>query len=179
MKRRFVSPAIYAAIIIAIAILAVRHFHIPDFRVIAPDTLYTSSQPRGMDYMRLLYKYHISTIVNVRFASEHREQNWYNEELTWTKEHAVQYVELSTEKRDCFPDNQVQSEFLSLMSNRENLPLLLHGSGDDTRVAMLTAAWLRKGQGLSAEETIERIKKIIDDRPLSKEEIDFISNLKE
>jgi len=177
MKKRPISSIIYSAIIIGVIVLVVRHFHIQDFCVIDPDTLYTSGQPRGMDYMRLLYKYHISTIVNVRLASEHRERNWHNEELTWTKENAVKYIELPIGKQDYFPDNQVQSNFISLMSNRENLPVLVHGSGDDKRVAMLTAAWLRKGQGLSAEDTIRQIKKIIDDRPLTEQEIDFITNL--
>jgi protein tyrosine/serine phosphatase len=158
--------------------MGIRHFHISGFCAIIPDTLYTSGQPRGMDYMRLLYKYHISTIVNVRSASEHRERHWHNEELTWTKENAVKYIELRIGKRDYFPDNQVQSKFFSLMSDRENLPVLLHGSGDDKRVAMLTAAWLRKEKGLSSDDTIVQVKKIIDERPLTEEEIDFITGLK-
>jgi protein tyrosine/serine phosphatase len=178
MKKRQFSSVIYFAIIIGVIILSIRHFHIPDFCHIVPETLYTSGQPRGMDYTRLLYKYQISTIVNVRSASEHREKNWHNEELSWTKENAVKYIELPIGKQDYFPNNQVHGEFLSLMNNRENLPVLLHGSGDDKRVAVLTAIWLRKGQGVSVEETIRQIKKIIDDRPLTEQEIDFVTNLK-
>jgi protein tyrosine/serine phosphatase len=178
MKKKSASPIIYLLTAVAVIVLIIRHFHIPDFCIISPETLYTSGQPRGMDYTRLLYKYHISTIVNVRSASEGREKNWHNEELTWIKENSVKYVELPIGKRNYFPDNEVQSEFLLLMSNRESLPVLLHGSGDDKRVAMLTAVWLRKGQGLSVEDTIRQVKKIIDDRPLAEEEISFITNLK-
>ncbi|HPS55297.1 MAG TPA: hypothetical protein PLP05_06850 [Sedimentisphaerales bacterium] len=178
MKRKLITLIIYIFIIVAGIVLGVRHFHIPDFRVIIPDELYVSGQPRGMDYMRLLYKYHISTIVNVRSALEHREKNWHNEELIWTKQNAVKYIELPISKQDYFPDDQIQGEFFLLMSNIENLPLLLHGSGDDKRVAMLTATWLKKAQGLSTAETIQQIKKIIDDRPLTQQEINFITNLK-
>lgn len=178
MKKRQFSSVICSAIVIGVIVLGIRHFHIPDFCVISPETLYASGQPRGMDYTRLLYKYHISTIVNVRSASEHREKNWHNEELSWTKENAVKYIELPIGKQDYFPDNQVQGKFLLLMSNRESLPVLLHGSGDDKRVAMLTAVWLRKGQELSVEDTIRQIKKIIDDRPLTEQEVGFITSLK-
>jgi protein tyrosine/serine phosphatase len=178
MKKRSFSPIIYIAIIIYVAVLAVRHFHISDFCEVVPDKLYTSGQPRGMDYTRLLYKYHISTIVNVRSALEHREKNWHNEEMVWTKENAVKYIELPIERQDYFPDDQVQDKFLSIMSDPENLPVLLHGGGNDKRVAMLTAVWLRKGQGLSAEDTIRQIKKVVDDRPITEQEINFITNLK-
>lgn len=178
MKKRSISPVIYIAIVIFVVVLAVRYFHISDFRIILPEKLYASGQPRGMDYTRLLYKYHIATIFNVRSASEHREKNWYNEEVIWCKENAVKYIEQPISRDDYFPDSVEQAKFLSTMSDPENLPLLLHGSGDDKRVAMLTAVWLRKDQGFSVEDTIEQVKKIIDDRPLTQHEISFITNLK-
>jgi len=178
MKRKSISPAVYSAVIIGVIVLAVRHFHISDFCIIVPEKLYTSGQPRGMDYTRLLYNYHIATIVNVRSASEHRDKNWHNEELVWVKKNAVKYIELSMDKQDYFPDSRIQDRFLSLMSKQEYLPVLLHGSGDDKRVVMLTAAWLRKAQGFSAEETIQKIKRIIDDRPLTEQEIGFVTDLK-
>ncbi|TFG48357.1 MAG: hypothetical protein E4H40_04805 [Candidatus Brocadiia bacterium] len=74
---------------IVFAVLLVRHFHIKNFKVVEPGVLYTSGQPRGMDYTRLLYKYHIGTIVNVRIPNEHRERNWYNEEIVWVRNNGV------------------------------------------------------------------------------------------
>jgi protein tyrosine/serine phosphatase len=177
MKQKpFKSIGSIGMVIIA-AILLVSHFHIKDFCVIIPDVLYTSGQPRNMDYMRLLYKYHLSTIVNVRPATEHKEKNWRNEELVWTKEHAVKYVEIPFEKQNYLPNRQTQDAFFSIMGDKENLPVLLHGGGDDKRVAMLTAAWLRKKQGFSVEDALAQAKKIIDDRPLTQDEINFIRNL--
>ncbi len=178
MRKINYRPPVFVCALIAAAVFGVRHFHIPDFSVIDPDTLYISGQPRGMDYTRLLYKHHISTIVNVRSPSEHRNQNWYNEEMTWVRENAVRYVELPIDKKIYFPREQTQNTFLELMSNRNNLPVLLHGSADDERVAMLTAVWLRKTRGFSPEETARHVKKIIDDRPLTKQDIDFITSLK-
>jgi hypothetical protein len=63
------------------------------------------------------------------------------------------------------------------MADKNNLPVLLHGSGDDKRVAMLVAVWLEKTKGFPVEETLQTIKKIIDDRELTDDEISFINNL--
>jgi protein tyrosine phosphatase (PTP) superfamily phosphohydrolase (DUF442 family) len=177
MKKKLFQQIVMVVFIIAVAVLLVRHFHIRDFRIIKPEVLYVSGQPRGMDYMRLLYKYHMATIINVRPTSEHQEMNWRSEELMWVREHAVKYIEMPTEKQDCFPDQKIQDQFFEIMGERNNLPVLLHGGGDDKRVAMLVAAWLKKKQGLSTDETLVRVKKIIDDRPLTPEEISFINAL--
>lgn len=164
-------------LVVAAVVLLVRHFHIRDFYVIEPEVLYTSGQPSGMDYSRLLYRYHIGTIVNVRSVSEDRERNWLNEELNWTRNNAVPYIELPIEKRPYFPDRQTQDRFLDIMANKNNFPVLLHGSGDDRRVAMLTAAWLRRAKGYSVEDTLRQVRKIIDDQQLSEDDIDFVRSL--
>ncbi len=166
-------------LISAAAVLLVRHFHIPDFQIVKPGVLYVSGQPRGMDYTRLCYKYHLATIVNTRSGSEHREQNWYNEEIIWAKNNGVNYVEMPIGKSNYFPDKQTQDKFLAIMADKKNLPVLLHGSSDDERVAMLAAVWLEKAQEYSPEETIRIVGKIIDDRKLTEDEIKFIRELSE
>jgi protein tyrosine/serine phosphatase len=164
-------------LVVAVVVLLVRHFHIENFKIVRPGVLYTSGQPRGMDYTRLLYRYHIATIVNVRTSSEHRDRNWRNEELVWVRNNGVNYVELPFEKRNPIPDANTQEQFLAVMADNSNLPVLLHGSGDDGRVAMLTAVWLIKAQGYNLEKTLAEVKKIIDDREPTEDETTFIKNL--
>jgi len=176
-KKKSPTGLILILLIAAVVVLLVRHFHIRDFEIVKPDVLYTSGQPRGMDYIRLLYRYHIATIVNVRLVSEHRERNWYNEEIIWAKSNGVNYIELPIERDNYLPNKQTQDKFLAIMADRDNLPVLLHGSGDDKRVVMLTAVWLAKNQKYTAEETIERVEKIIDNKKLTKTERNFITNL--
>jgi len=177
-KRQSINKLIIILLIIVAAIhLLYHHFHINYFCVIEPDVLYTSGQPQGMDYMRLLYKYHIATIVNVRLVSEHRNNNWYNEEIIWMRNHGVNYVEMPIEKSSYFPDEQTQDNFIAIMAKKNNLPVLLHGSRDDKRVAMLVAVWLRKNQGYNVEQTLKAVKTIIDDRELTQDEIKFIEDL--
>ena len=174
-KKKTPAGLIIALLITAAAILLVRHFHIKNFHIVKPDILYTSGQPRGMDYTRLLYKYHIGTIVNVRSASEHRERNWHNEEITWTRTNGVKYIELPIEKSNYFPNKQTQDQFLAIMADKNNLPVLLHGSGGEKRVPMLTAVWLRRSQQYTVKETLKVIEKIIDDRKITEAESKFIS----
>jgi protein tyrosine/serine phosphatase len=171
---------VVALVVIAIVGL-VRHFHIKNFHVVEPGVLYTSGQPRNMDYTRLLYKYHIATFINVREASEHREQNWYNEELTWMRENGVNYVELPVERKDRtrqFPDVDTQKKFLQIMANPQNLPVLVHGSSGRKRESILTALWLIKAKGYSTAETIKVVEKI-KEHPVTEAEREFIEGLAE
>ncbi len=175
-RKKSPTGLIIILLITAAAVLLVRHFHIKRFRIIEQDVLYTSSQPRGMDYTRLLYKYHIVTIVNVRSSFEHRERNWYNEEITWVRENSVEYVELPIDRKNYFPDEETQKAFLDVMADRTKLPVLLHGSGGKRRTLMLAAVWLIKGKGLSVEETLKKIERFRR-QPLTEEETKFITQL--
>ncbi len=177
-KQRFKPLVVLALVIIAIVCL-VRHFHIKNFHVVAPGVLYTSGQPRGMDYTRLLYKYHIATVVNVRVTTEHREQNWYNEEVTWMRENGVNYVELSIERKDRarqFPDEDTQNRFLEIMADTQSLPLLVHGSSGRKRESILSAVWLVRANGYSAAKAIEVIEEI-KRKPVTDPERQFIQRL--
>jgi protein tyrosine/serine phosphatase len=181
MKKK--KPPIGFVIILLVAVtgtvLLVKHFHIKGFQIIRRDVLYVSGQPTGMDYTRLLYKYHIATIVNVRSPMEHRDRHWYNEEIIWTRSSGTKYIELPIDKSNYFPDQQTIDRFFGIMSDKNNLPVLLHGSGDDKRVAMLTAVWLRKNQKCTTEEITLLVKKIIDRSELTKAETEYIHSLTE
>jgi len=177
-KNPLAGPVIIVLLTVVIIGL-VRHFHIKNFNTVVPGVLYTSGQPKNMDYTRLLYRYHIASFVNVRMSSERREDNWYNRELNWMKDNAVRYVELPIERVDKarqFPDRATQQQFLDLMSKKENIPVLLHGNSGRKRVSMLTAVWLVKSQKLSIDETI-RIAKKIKGKKLTSLEKQFIQGL--
>jgi protein tyrosine/serine phosphatase len=176
-KKKSPVGLIIILLVVLVAVFLVRHFHIEDFTVVRPGVLYISGQPRGMDYTRLLYRYHIATIVNVRTSSEHRDRNWHNEEMVWVRNNGVNYIELPFEKRNPFPDANTQERFLAVMADRSYLPVLLHGSSDDARVAMLTAVWLIKAERYNPEKTLAEVKKIIDNRELTENETAFISGL--
>jgi protein tyrosine/serine phosphatase len=168
------------AIIAGAIILLVKNFGIPNFNCISPGVLYTSAQPRGMDYTRLLYKYHIGTIINLRSPAEHREQNWYNEEMTWIHSNGVKYIELPLERNinspDHFPDANMQKQFLDIMTNKENLPVLVHDGKGEARVAMLAAVWLTKSRQDTLEQALADAAKIKCGQ-LTEQETNFIRGL--
>lgn len=171
-------PVIVAVLVIAVMGL-VRHFHIKNFHRVVPGVLYTSGQPRGMDYTRLLYKYHIMTFVNVRQADEQREANWYNEEKAWVLKNGVNYVEMPIERGervDWFPSAVQQAEFLELMADENNLPVLIHGSSGKKRAAILAAVWLMKEKGYHIDE-VAKIVERINERPVSDVEMRFLGSL--
>lgn len=178
-KKRYGKTLFVIALVIIAIVGLVRHFHIKNFQVVESGVLYTSGQPRGMDYTRLLYKYHIATFVNVRVGTEHREQNWYNEEVMWMRENGVNYVELPIERKDRsrqFPDEATQKKFLEIMADEQNLPVLVHGSSGRKRESILAALWLVKAKDYSAAQAIEVVERI-KRKPITEAEKQFIDNL--
>ena len=157
-KKQTLRGVIIILLIIAAAMLLFDHFHINNFRTIEPGVFYTSGQPGGMDYTRLFYSYHVATIINIRPASEHREKNWHNEEIVSTRNNGINYIEMPIEKTSYFPDKQTQEEFLAIMGNKNNLPVLLHGGRNDKRVAMLVAVWMVKSQKFSVKQTLKEVQ---------------------
>jgi protein tyrosine/serine phosphatase len=179
MKSPLKSIITLAIVFIAIYML-IKDFRLPDFNVVKSGVLYTSGQPRGMDYTRLLYKYHIATIINLRSPAEHREQNWHSEEISWVRDNGIKYIELPLEREinnpNHYPDANMQEQFLSIMADKKNYPVLIHDGKGESRVAMMAALWLVKNQQLSPEQVLAEAKKIKDD-VLIEPEKNFIKSL--
>jgi protein tyrosine/serine phosphatase len=179
-KKNPIRAFVIVLIIVICCVLLVRHFKIPDLNIVSQDKLYTSGQPRGMDYARLLYKYHIATIINLRSSAEHREQNWYNEEMTWVRTNGVKYIEMPLERNPDdpghFPDAELQQRFLAIMADKESLPVLVHDGRGESRVAMFAAIWLAKKQQRPLEQVLATAEKI-KTGPLNGQETAFIRGL--
>ncbi len=178
-KKNSVIGWVWLIIIVLFITGLVRDFHIRNFNVVKPRVLYTSGQPRGMDYTRLLYKYHIAAFVNLRMPDEHRERHWYNEEIVWMRDNGVKYIELPAGKRisiDEVGDTESCRQFLEIMSDKANLPVLLHDSSGKKRVARFAAIWMLKSGKFDLQETIDKAERI-QKRPLNEPEIEFLKSL--
>jgi protein tyrosine/serine phosphatase len=179
-KKSPIRAVIIILLITAGIVLLVRDFRIDHLYTVCPGTLYTSGQPRGMDYTRLLYKYHIRTIINLRAPTEHREHNWYHEETTWTRDNGIKYVEMPLGKNihdDIhFPDADMQQRFLGIMADKTNLPVLVHDGRGKSRVATFAAVWLAKDGKNSVEQVLKTAEKIKTE-PLIAKETEFIRGL--
>ena len=181
MKKNKPLKIVLILLLIAFAVAIIKeHYEVRQFKIIIPDVLYTSGQPRGMDYTRLLYRYHIATIINLRSPAEHRERNWHSEEVTWVRSNAVKYFEMPLERNiespGHYPDPNTQAEFLAIMADKHSLPVLIHDSSGKSRPAMLAAVWLAKDKKLPAQEIIDIALKT-NEAPLSQEQKQFIDSL--
>ena len=179
-KKTPLRTIITIAIITGAIVMLVKSFWISDFNCISPGVLYTSGQPRGMDYTRLLYKYHIGTIINLRSPAEHREQNWYNQEVIWVRSNGVKYFELALERNvndpAHFPDANMQQKFLAIMADKENLPVLVHDGKGEGRVAIFAAVWLAKNRQNTLEQVLANAADIKEES-LTEQETNFIRGL--
>ncbi len=91
----------------------------------------------------------------------------------------VDYIEIPIERTDRdrpFPKPAQQREFLEIMSSPLSWPVLVHGSSGRKRVSMLTAVWLIKEKGYTAEEVFEVVEHIKED-PVTDTEKEFIQGL--
>jgi protein tyrosine phosphatase (PTP) superfamily phosphohydrolase (DUF442 family) len=178
-KKNPISGWLWLIIIVLCAVGIVRHFHIKNFQTIKQNVLYISGQPRGMAYTRLLYKYHIAAFVNVRMPVEHRDQNWYQEEVKWMKDNGAKYIELPVSKNmldDEIPDDQTCREFLAIMNDKNNIPVLLHDNTGKKRAAYLAAVWMLKSGEFNLEQTMKKISQI-KEKPLTEQETAFLKSL--
>ena len=179
-QKHNITLLIYLTAVILIIVALQRHFSVRNFHVIEPDILYTSGQPRGMDYTRLLYKYHIGTFINLRSEDEHRDHNWHNEEIIWMRSNGANYIKLPVEKYGQvkgFPDKEIQKKFLEIMADKSNLPVLIHDSSGKERSPRLAAIWMMKTGKYSLEDTIKKTEKI-KHKPLTTEEIEFLNTIR-
>lgn len=173
-------PFVCIAAVIVIIIALKRNFSVKNFYVIEPGILYTSGQPRGMDYTRLLYKYHIGTFINLRSEDEHRDHNWYNEEIIWMRSNGTNYVNLPVDRygqTKGFPDEKIQKKFLEIMADNSNLPVLIHDSSGKERAPRLAAVWMMKTGKYSIEDVIKILEKI-KHNPLTTKEIEFLNTIR-
>ncbi len=178
-KKNPIFSLLWITVIVLAAVLLMKHFHIKNFNVIDKGVLYTSGQPRGMDYTRLLYKYHIAAFVNVRMPIEHRDENWQTEEIEWMKSCGVKYFELPVYKKisvDETPDNEACCKFLEIMSDKSNWPVLLHDNNGKNRVSYFAAVWMLKSGGFSFEDTIKKVEQL-QKAPLDEKELAFLKSI--
>ena len=75
-----------------------------------------------------------------------------------------------------YPNELTQLQFRALMSDKNNLPVLIHGNSGKKRVSRLAAVWLIKDKNYSVEDTLKVMKKIKEAKPTD-DEIAFVKGL--
>jgi len=151
------------------------------FVTVTPEVLYRSGwmEPHGMN--EVIKDYNIRTVVNLCLPSEetYLKSNNYLEEQEICRNNGVKLINLPM-VGNTPPTQEQTSEWLSLLKDSSNLPVLVHCAQGATRTSVMVAVYeiefLRRGN----EETLKQMKMFGHKLyvPKRKSIIDFVLNYK-
>jgi protein tyrosine phosphatase (PTP) superfamily phosphohydrolase (DUF442 family) len=109
-----------------------------NFRCVEPNAFYRSAQMPAGRLERVIARYGIQTVINLRGASP--EEDWYIEEVTACAENGVQHHSLAwTMQR--IPEPESLAHFVHLVETCPS-PILVHCQGGTHRTGVASACYL-------------------------------------
>jgi tyrosine-protein phosphatase SIW14 len=167
---RWVLAVIVVVLVIGPPLVAYRiqYIHAKRFREVIPGRIYRSGQMTASGFREVIDRYHIKTIVNLQhewpdpMLPEHWLGSGKVRESQLCRELGVKYVLL---KPDVLPeDNRLDSippavdEYLRLLDDESNYPILLHCKAGLHRTGRLTAIYRMEFQGWSPGEALRELR---------------------
>jgi protein tyrosine phosphatase (PTP) superfamily phosphohydrolase (DUF442 family) len=146
--RWYLRAVVPTAIVLVVVIFRNPLFH-KNFGVVEPARVYRSAQPDA-DFPRLIERYGLATILNLRGGSQ--ADSWYAAEVRATREHGVDFYDLpmSATRRPR------RRELLTLLELFESCryPLLIHCKSGSDRTGLATALYRMYRNGEPPEEAM-------------------------
>ena len=137
-------------------------------REVVPGRFYRSGQMTVTGFEDTLERLHIRTAINVQneFSDPDLRLSFLDgrteKESDVCRRHGVKYILLEPDlvSRQAVPGKQpeVIAQFLEIMDNRENYPVLIHCKAGLHRTGCLVAVYRMEYQGWSAHDAIEEMK---------------------
>ena len=161
-----------AAVVVALgppfALYRYQYVHAKRFREVTPGRFYRSGQMTATGFREIIERYHIKTVINL----QHEEPNplladhWLGAgkigEMELCQELGVRYKLL---KPDVAPPNNrldvlppAVDEFLEILDDESNYPILLHCKAGLHRTGRLTAIYRMEYEGWSPSEAIRELR---------------------
>jgi len=144
IKKLVIGMSVISSILVGYSYYFFQH-EIPRFRPVVENVLYRSGQPRclGLSYIRAKG---IKTIVNLRSRSSDGVQ----EEIDFAKENGMRHynLEIGTSPKAL---SKTAKEFMSIMDDPSNLPVLVHCSRGKERSGIMSAVYLINKNRMSNE----------------------------
>ncbi len=164
-KRRvfllFVVLSLVAAVTLAGG--AYRDHHLRNFHVVEPGVLYRSGQltPAGLDWV--LRKYRIKTVVTLRTVRDPSRpylDAWEEEVCAKRGARHIRIIPRvwSPDETGVAPADKVVREFLTVVGDAANQPVLVHCFAGVHRTGAMCAVFRMKLQGWSAERAIGEMR---------------------
>ena len=150
-KRALLPVAIVTAVIVAVAAGAMwqRH-HKLNFSVVEPGILYRSGQPDGAQLRDLVAKHRIRTVINLREMEKNRKEGKALREAAYARQSGL--ILLYYPVSDTPSLQQVQ-DFLALVKDPANRPVLIHCAAGKERTGMMVGIYRIVVNDWSPEET--------------------------
>ncbi len=157
------------AAIVALAALLVgwifwqRH-HRLNFHVVEPGVLYRSAQPDAATLRGIVNKYHIRTIVNLQLTEINQTDPSAQSEAAFAKDNHIRIVYMPAQG---VPTVTEVKEFLALMRDPANRPVLVHCAAGKERTGVMVGVYRMLEQGWSAEQARSEMEACGSSKPVN------------
>jgi len=161
--RKKLSPAkvallcLLAAVVTAAVVAGVvawNTHHNLNFGCVEPGILYRCGQPGGSSLRGLVEKYGIKTVVNLRSAAKIQEDREAQEEISFATRNHVNLVFVPVSD---VPTLEQVREFLDLVKDPANRPVLIHCAGGKERSGMMVAVYRIVVDGWPEERALKEM----------------------
>ncbi len=163
---QFVLAATVSALVVATPLVyaAHRNLQLRNFRVVEDGVLYRSGQPTPAGLERVLHDYGIKTVVTLRASKRNPTdipQDVWEEEACAAS--GVKHVRIvprvwGADEKGEIPAEQAVQEFLAVMENKENHPVLVHCFAGIHRTGTMCAVFRMEYHGWTVERSMEEMQ---------------------
>jgi protein tyrosine/serine phosphatase len=122
------------------------------FLVVTPGVLYRSGTLDPDHLARVLNRYEIRTVVNLRTPREQSDGEWRAQEVTTCRQSEVELIDLPM--RTNVPDIQQIDEWLRILADPARLPVLVHCAHGVQRTGVMVAIYEMERLGKTKEEVL-------------------------
>jgi len=156
-RRRLVAGLLAVAALVGAAVLLVgyRSLFPPRFACVTAGVLYRSGQPDGPGLRLVHRRYGIRTVVNLRSQKKIASDPAAQQEVAYTRRAEMKFHVLSL-GADNLP--RIAREFLRIVRDPENRPVLVHCAGGKERAGTLVAVYRMVEQHWPPERALREMK---------------------
>lgn len=142
-----------------------RNYHLRSFRPVADQQLYRSGQLSHAGLQYVCWIYAIKTVVTLRAASDSDDPQSDDWETTQCSEHGIQHIRLLPHEWKIDETGEITAqktvkEFLEIMDNPANHPVLIHCFAGHHRTGILCAIYRMEYDHWTAADAIQEMERL-------------------
>ena len=124
---------------------------------VEPGVLYRSGVLKPHNLEKVVSKYGIRTIVGLRLMQEREPQpDWYNHEKEFCEQNGLTFVHIPL-RGNTPPDNEQLAQWLALLDNKQNHPVLVHCAQGAIRAAIMSAIYQMEYGHKDNQKTLDEL----------------------